>query len=740
MRTLSSFVLALILVTASTTPLHAQTSPATVQSLFLGQRLCGDTTDICFVPVSLTGHRFLHVIVHSVPTDTDWRIQNSVSCSGPMQDVGGDAPVPDSGYLETVVDLTASTPALYQRAACFALRGREHYYVNFYAAYLDDSPAPDAAALYPGYQTLSGRPDLPDLDVAFIHRNPTYAYDAVPNAPRAGEAVTFTAHILNAGGLPEAASPYQWILDGHVVSTGMLPAALPAGGETTESWSWSWSPNPHTLTFHIFPTGSQISLANDSLSIQTDALSLGFWVERGAWQYFLDHQWQYCETLSCEGSVTLADWLERNVRVWNGMLANASYDYPDRVTVADRIRVDEIVIVPDGSLPLHGGLATNDPNTADHTVDLEWGLPAAGVDHAYRDANDGPFNVDVGLLHELGHARSLADLFRFDVQLDGDNVVSVLDASGRPAFDQTQPLDFTRPLHAFFNEVGALSLYSDAEADIMSCACTRWYSSYDALVLNRIRGRRATCGNVNAPCNLGDWFLDLPAVTRLRIVGAGGRLVQDGTRVRLFFDTGQGYGDHRFTQSESLTLTATAGEVTLPPDPFHTAGDQSRAGHNLLLIETVAPGRDAFCFLEPATLNIADWLGYGDRAHPAVMTLDLRRISRNACNFRLPAPRVNDPFGTSPSASSAEMTNSGSSHSVTVRLSDGAASAQPMRNRLVRLVAADGKVLGQAVTGPNGTVHLRVRSRPARVIDITDNALVIPLASTATPPRAARRR
>jgi len=733
MRSIRAVCIGAIFGLACLVPARAQTPASAVQSLFLGQRLCGDTRDICYVTARSTLHRYLHVIVHSVPTDTDWQVQAAPTCGGPWRDIAGGTPVHDSGYAETVVDLAVGESSLQEQPSCYAFRGREHYYVNFYAAYLDDNPQADAESVYPGYQHLAGRPDLPDLDVEYIHRSPAYAYDAPHNQPLPGEMVTFTAHVLNAGGLAAAPAPYEWRIDGHVAVSGSLDGSLAPGAETTLSLPWKWDPRPHTLQLRFHPSGQEISVANDVLSIRTDGLALGYWIEHSAWKYFLDRQWQYCVPLSCVGSDSFPDWLQRQIRVWNGMLGDAAYAYPSRTTVADRVRVDEIVVVPDGALPLHGSRATNSPDLDDHTVDLEWGLPAAGAEHVYRDGNDGAFNVDLGVLHELSHARSLADLYRFDLALDGHSTVDVRDQAGRPVFDPSNPFDQSVPLHAFYSDAGAPYLYADAENDLMSCGCTGYYSAYNALLLNRLRGRRARCGNANPPCNLGDWFTDVPPVARIRLVDGRSGSLAAGTRVRLFFDSGQGYNDHRFTQSDSMSVTVDSGIVRLPHDPFRTAGEVSRAGHNLLLLEVAGPARDTFCFIEPSALNLAFWMGYQDSSHPALLTLDVARIQRNSCNLSMPRARINDPFATSPWQSHVRILDLNGGREVTVVLRDAASPAHAMRGRLVQVLGQAGRVLVQGVTGVDGTVRLRASAAPRQVVDVTDNNLLIRVASPIAP-------
>jgi hypothetical protein len=315
------------------------------------------------------------------------------------------------------------------------------------------------------------------------------------------------------------------------------------------------------------PVGPEIATSNDRLSITTSALSLGFWVEQGAYDFFRDHQWAYCRNIGCGDPDSLEDWLQRQVRAWNEVLSTPTNPDVAPAGIADRVRLDRVIVVPDGALPLHGALATNSPDTSDHSVDLEWGMPARAV-AGYRLDRDGPFNLEWSLIHELGHARSLIDLYRFDVPVTAENRIDVTAADGRPAFDSANPFDQTRPLKAFPGIRQQVLLYKNQEGDLMSCDCNHFYSVYDTLVLNRIRNRRARCGNANPPCNMGDWLADIPPDNRLRIMDGEGANVPDGTPVTLFFDTGETYNGHGFDNAHSRHLSTVNGLVALGRNPL----------------------------------------------------------------------------------------------------------------------------------------------------------------------------
>jgi hypothetical protein len=735
-RLLFAFVLAISLDVAPHT-LELSAANTGPQVLLLGDRICGDVYSPCTFPNVTTHHRYLHVVLHEYPGDVEWHVQAGTDCLFDLNTVASGGAVGSDGWGEFVIDLLSTDDGQHVVGgpSCYLLRGLHGYGATFYAAYFDDSPQPDADTLYPNYRAMNGRPYLPDLDVQVIHRSPVVNFDATPNHPRIGSPVTYTASLANVGALPTPPFTYQWLLDGAPVSSGSQPALVP-GAAATIAYGSVYDGRPHTLRLQTTVPGNQIATANDTLSIRTDAITLGFWVEQSALRYFDDHQWAYCIPYACTGSDSFADWVQRQVANWNRMFASSRSIYaPDGVI--DRVRLDEIVVVPDGLLPLHGGLATNDPDFHDHTVDLEWGLPADGVVAAFPTDTEGPFDRDDALLHELSHARSLTDLYRYDIPMDAGDTIDVHGADGIAVFDPSRPFAPANKLRAFSADAPDYFLFRDAERDLMTCICSPFYSAYDAVVLNRIQGQRARCGNTNPPCTIGNWFADLPPVVRLHPVDPTGAPVPDGSTVHLFFDAGTSYAGHIFTQGDSLTLTVENGDVELPPDPFHTGGRSDDASHNDLLIEVTSPADDAFCFLEPTALNLAYWTGYRTTTQPATFILTLGGTVTNGCNLQPPAILVNAPFSTSPWLSSYTVTNgTGGKRVARVHLRDGGHIPVPMHDRTVDVYAGATSV-GTGTTDASGsaTITLRAGKGTLHVVDRTDNNLTIMPPATAHPVR-----
>jgi hypothetical protein len=725
---------------------HAQTSQTMVQTLFEGDRTCGDNPTDCPFPSTVALHRFLHIVVHDAPGDVNWGAWIGPTCATADEEAYGALPVRASGYVEAVVDLQLGHAESWQgKPLCFLFRGGFGRASTYYAAYIDDTGAVDARTVLPNYELMGGRPDQADLDVTYIHRDPAYAYDGTPNVPHVGQRMTYVAHVLDPGGRSISSFQYRWLLDGKLVLSGQDQSALPAFGEATVSFVLPWTAANHRLTFRATTQDEELSTRNNGLTIDTNAITLGFWVERSAYSYFRDYQAHFCSVQGCDGSDSFEDWLQRQVKAWNVLFRRASYPGLTPGGIATRVRVDKIVVVPDGALPLDGGIPTDSPDRQDHSVDLEWGLPSKDIASSYALTSPGPFRIDWAMLHELSHARSLADLYRFDFPVESPSEIDVRAVDGRPAYNPLDPFGVRNPIRGFSGSDGGTLVYQNAERDLMSCVCSDFYSPYSALVLNRLGNRRAVCGNFNAPCNIGDWYRDIPPKNVLRVLDASGRTLGATAMVRLYFDSGAGYGTHRFTQTDSTAISGKDGDFTLPADPFRSNGSSDRAGHNLLLLEVSAPGVDRFCFEEPTDLNMAYWSGYSDLSHPAVYTLRLDRIWQNECRLIRPPTLVNEPFATSEARSVATLgppiqAAHGAYRLVTVHLCDSAGVA--MRHRYVVIRDGLGQTIGKGTTSEQGGFVARVSSslRTIAVDDVTDNHLILEAESVTPPRRAAQRR
>jgi hypothetical protein len=182
-----------------------------------------------------------------------------------------------------------------------------------------------------------------DLDVLYIERLPRIAFDA-PNGgwPQAGQQVIWRAHVQNWGEADVTAS-YRWLLD-QAETTGTL--TIPAGKEVTVDLPWQWEQKRHALSFEIDCDSKLSELAehNNKLEIATDALAVGFYVDRSYADQFHEHQHE----LGLGDANSFADWGQRHIRHWNKMLRESYYPEAPQGAL-DRVRLDFVRVVPSRS-------------------------------------------------------------------------------------------------------------------------------------------------------------------------------------------------------------------------------------------------------------------------------------------------------------------------------------------------------------------------------------------------------
>ncbi len=481
-----------------------------------------------------------------------------------------------------------------------------------------------------------------DLDVTHIERTPKYNYDATKKWPDPGEIVTFHGFIRCWGdaGAPNVASvQYAWRINGQVAGSGTLtnfeplrppfnfdyagypnptsdsalrnpnnypknPNAFPnppPTGLRKVTLQWAWQPGRHTVELIVDPTGqiAERSELNNRRRDFTDALSAAFWVEETTWRYF--HLYQHRLGI---GRNSWEDWIQAQMAKQNELYETAIWDVTPNGCV-DRVRIDRIIVVPDGQLPVNGGLPTNNPDSSDKTVDLQWGFVA------YDDANstfyddhtsltlNNPFFIETSLIHELGHARYLIDSYGFDVH---GPAIQILE-NGVPVAGT--------PLMPFL-AWGAV--YYNVSGGVMSGPYGFRWSPYEAAMLNRIGGQRARCGNMNAPCNIGEYLQDLPQNNIFRLTDADG-WPRPYVSVRVYRATGDGqtwYGKV-YDNVPDLELDADyLGRVNLGRCPFDSDGtiEHTFGRANGVIVLRIQDGPQVwYRFVEASSFNLEYFKG-----------------------------------------------------------------------------------------------------------------------------------
>jgi hypothetical protein len=586
--------------------------------------------------------------------------------------------------------------------------------------------------------SVAVNPEPCDLDVLFIERSPRYDYDAPKNRPAPGDPVVFTAHVRNWGNGDLASAGYEWRVDGEVVQSGSI-AGFAASTTREMQLGWLWQDGAHTVTFTTDPAGliAEASEANNSRTDRTDALAVGFWVERSLYDYF--HAFQ--RNLNA-GSNSWEDWAGRQMAWQNELYASAVY--PGSPSgVLDRVRVDRIIVVDDGALPLAGGLASNTPDLRDKTVDLMWGFPSSLLDGAFY-ANTtyasvaNPFYKEPSLLHELGHARYLIDSYGFDVHNtykpatgQGHDSVQILENGAPVAGTSLMPF-------LAFNEV----LYYNKSGGVMTGPYGFVWSPYEAGALNQIAGHRALCGNYNAPCNIGAYLQDLPRQNVLRLKDPAGFPLR-GAEVRVYrAGPGPGWYGKTFDNTPDLTLTTDSlGRALLGRNPFSSSYIVHTYGHanGVAILRIEHQGGVWYRFLEVSDFNLRFWAGeteeaFHDLSLPGAIgcceTIGEALLQPDGTDVRLQAKPVTASFGASKYISetdrsagirvitgqqmgegdrftvTGQMATAGGSREIAARSVLSASPADPLPPLMMRGSAVGGGPRGEHTPGVSGGVGL----------------------------------
>lgn len=485
---------------------------------------------------------------------------------------------------------------------------------------------------------LKNRED--DVEIWYIERLPRLAYDD-PNGglPHIGQEITWRGHLYNWSKRPVRVQ-YEWKLDGTVLATGEqdLPVGPPSTDAVPVDLPWRWQPARHELTLTITPIGGYADLvpANNTLTIDTDAITVGLWVEQSLWEHHHEHQYE----LPTQDANSFAGWAQRMIRQWNKLFREAVYpEFP--FGIQERVRLDHLVIVPDFALPLNGGLPSNNPDTRDKTVDMTWGCESGDIvpgfdmppthwwspEWALRNfargdiqagRKDAPFWCGLGYIHEMSHARYLIDGYGFNVHTGhGDDIsqrnIRVTDEQG-PILGRYMPLD-ADIVHwrKYAGQMGG-DYWSD--------------SVYEAMCWDRVRGQRAKGGNCNAPPNIGEFLQDIPQRVIYEYVDADGNPLANA-EVWAYQATGTGKDWYTKVYDDVPDVKAMAdaeGRVTFDRTLWSPDGRiEHTYGHSnaVVLIRVTYQGQHYYLFEEVADANIAYNLGFHDE-YTFERTLKLR--------------------------------------------------------------------------------------------------------------------
>ena len=457
-----------------------------------------------------------------------------------------------------------------------------------------------------------------DLNACWIQRLPVTEYvwgsddPAVQGWPTNGQIVTWRAKVKN--WLPvTVTNNYAFYLDGSNIMAGDI--VLAPTNYTDIDCPWVWSFDKHELTFIIDPDNklNEFSELNNKIRTWTDAITVGLWVEQSLYNYF--HQYQ--KDLGI-GANSWEDWAQRHVGRWNEMFENAVFGNDTPSGVLERIRLDQITVVPDGALPLSGGLPTNNPDFTNKTVDLQWGFPRTLLDGSmYTDhtsiSDSKPFFFEDSLMHELGHARYLIDTYGFNVHdtLQNSNITILVDGKmilGTPYLPLRPPWYDSVYFPTKFGTVGYGLMASPKNI----------VDHYSAMALNLITKHRAWKGNYNSPQNIGVFKNDLPGENRFTVRDSFGNLLTNATVKIYQSGSGSGWYAKKYDNIPDMSLLTDAnGQVFLGRCPFDTDGTIEHTygkANGCPIMRVEQNGKTGFAFFNAMLFNMNYWRGITNMA------------------------------------------------------------------------------------------------------------------------------
>jgi hypothetical protein len=445
-----------------------------------------------------------------------------------------------------------------------------------------------------------------DLDVLYVERLPRLNFDG-PNGgwPLDGQRVVWRAHIKN-WGEKSVTTGYRWTLD--TVETGTGRITIPKGKEITVDLPWTWEKKRHDLAFEINPEKKIKELVghNNKVEFATDAIAVGFYVDRSYADYFHNQQYQ----LGLDDSNSFADWGQRIIKHWNKMLRTARYpEFPQGAL--DRVRLDLVRVVPDQAVPFQGGdWPTNFPNLEEKSVDLLWGFPykydqmdkpidiepvKAGI--AKQNLGVHWFFLDLALIHELNHARYLIDTYGMDV---GSSAPDPEKSNIKIRDDQGRPI-----IGLYIGKEGVVH-YDHFEGDMGGPY--EIYGPYEVMSWNRIAGQRAQGGNCNGTSNIGTFLQDIPKQFKIKFTGPNGEVLANDPVKVYWPGPGEGWYTKIYDDTVDREFT-TDSEGAITTDKFFFAEDgwilHTFGWSNALPIVRIDhQGKTYYIFLEVTEVNM----------------------------------------------------------------------------------------------------------------------------------------
>lgn len=413
--------------------------------------------------------------------------------------------------------------------------------------------------------------------------------------PTEGETVTWVGELRNRGEEAVPGVRYSWLDDGVAVAgeeitlqPGVTPLELP----------WTWTGDRHRITLRITPPGGfpDASLEDNQVTVASDALSIGFWVER-----------RFYEAIQEDGRPGFEPWAQKEIEAWNEILGR--HTYPSAPAgVLDRLRLDWVRVVDDGSdHPLNDG--------AELDTDFYWYFMNRPSGYWMLGASMEPAKVadQTVILHELLHQRGLTDLYAYNVQHGGPtgSEIGILESGRSVVGTSLMPYlsgqmvywpEFNGIMGDQYNHRGILSEHSAFGLNSRAHLRTPWW--------------RDKWGNLIEGFATGPYVNLIPQETAVRLIAADTGEPLPQASVGLFLDHGEGFYQDKFRPDPDFTFQADSqGIFNLPGSILQGTPTTTLRPKPVTLILRIASSRGrAYLFLPVYHLNILHFRGGQEKA------------------------------------------------------------------------------------------------------------------------------
>jgi hypothetical protein len=291
-----------------------------------------------------------------------------------------------------------------------------------------------APIAFPSGKSIQNKPKLvlqvedsnptsgPDLSVTYIERKPQYeryndeggysnqTQDGQPvpfldhplnglsrKWPSDGEDLIYAAHVKNVGDAPSQGFTAHWYQSEKPGDAVDFAQGLKPGEETIVPIHIPYR-NQHSdhriqpLGFRIEPKGPDAVAANNFVEIQESGLAVAAYVEKG----FAEAA---ARKANAYGSHSVEDWVQQQVAVMNDVYFPYSRFSFATDGVTERLRVDKVLIVPDGSLQGPSAWVDGKSNLGE---DVELGFRASDSDSLQAYGASADMAVQKKIANQVG--------------------------------------------------------------------------------------------------------------------------------------------------------------------------------------------------------------------------------------------------------------------------------------------------------------------------------------------------